>query len=108
MKKLVLLGALALSVLSMQAFAEGKPLKIGIEAAYPPFASKAPDGSIVERIPLPISAPTMPCYGGADQRTLFVTSLASDRSGRYQHGRLIALDVGVAGLPTPRFGQAPG
>ena len=25
----------------------GKSLKIGIEAAYPPFASKAPDGSIV-------------------------------------------------------------
>ncbi|KAF2410360.1 ABC transporter substrate-binding protein [Pseudomonas antarctica] len=47
MKKLVLLGALALSVLSMQAFADEKPLKIGIEAAYPPFASKAPDGSIV-------------------------------------------------------------
>jgi arginine/ornithine transport system substrate-binding protein len=47
MKKLVLLGALALSVLSMNAFADEKPLKIGIEAAYPPFASKAPDGSIV-------------------------------------------------------------
>ena len=47
MKKLVLLGALALSVLSLQAFAADKPLKIGIEAAYPPFASKAPDGSIV-------------------------------------------------------------
>ncbi len=47
MKKLVLLGALALSVLSLQAFADQKPLKIGIEAAYPPFASKAPDGSIV-------------------------------------------------------------
>jgi arginine/ornithine transport system substrate-binding protein len=47
MKKLVLLGALALSMLSMQAFAEGKPMTIGIEAAYPPFASKAPDGSIV-------------------------------------------------------------
>jgi arginine/ornithine transport system substrate-binding protein len=41
MKKLVLLGALALSVLSLQAFAADKPLKIGIEAAYPPFASKA-------------------------------------------------------------------
>ncbi|MBW6401398.1 SMP-30/gluconolactonase/LRE family protein [Roseomonas sp. HJA6] len=68
----------------------------------------APDGSIVERIPLPISAPTMPCFGGADLRTLFVTSLASDRSGSFQHGRLIALDVGVAGLPTQRFGQAPG
>jgi arginine/ornithine transport system substrate-binding protein len=47
MKKLVLLGALALSVLSLNAFADEKPLKIGIEAAYPPFASKAPDGSIV-------------------------------------------------------------
>jgi len=47
MKKIVLLGELALSVLSMQAFADQKPLKFGIEAAYPPFASKAPDGSIV-------------------------------------------------------------
>ena len=47
MKKLVLLGALALSVLSLNAVADEKPVKIGIEAAYPPFASKAPDGSIV-------------------------------------------------------------
>ncbi|WP_397459472.1 ABC transporter substrate-binding protein [Pseudomonas asplenii] len=47
MKKFVLLGALALSVLSLPTFADEKPLKIGIEAAYPPFASKAPDGSIV-------------------------------------------------------------
>jgi arginine/ornithine transport system substrate-binding protein len=47
MKKLALFGALALSVLSATSFAEEKPLKIGIEAAYPPFASKAPDGSIV-------------------------------------------------------------
>lgn len=47
MKKLALLGALALSVLSLSSFADEKPLKIGIEAAYPPFASKAPDGSIV-------------------------------------------------------------
>lgn len=47
MKKLMLLGALALSVLVQPVFADEKPLKIGIEAAYPPFASKAPDGSIV-------------------------------------------------------------
>jgi arginine/ornithine transport system substrate-binding protein len=47
MKKLALFGALALSVLSAASFADEKPLKIGIEAAYPPFASKAPDGSIV-------------------------------------------------------------
>lgn len=47
MKKLALFGALALSVLSFTAAAADKPMKIGIEAAYPPFASKAPDGSII-------------------------------------------------------------
>ncbi len=47
MKKLALLGALALSVLSVASFADEKPLKIGIEAAYPPFASKTPEGNIV-------------------------------------------------------------
>jgi len=47
MKKIALLGALALSVLSPLAMAaEAKPLRIGIEAAYPPFAYKTPDGSI--------------------------------------------------------------
>ncbi|WNW13984.1 ABC transporter substrate-binding protein [Pseudomonas sp. DTU_2021_1001937_2_SI_NGA_ILE_001] len=47
MKKLVLFGALALSMIVQPVFADEKPLKIGIEAAYPPFASKAADGSIV-------------------------------------------------------------
>lgn len=47
MKKLMLLGAMALTVLAQPVFADEKPLKIGIEAAYPPFASKAADGSIV-------------------------------------------------------------
>lgn len=47
MKKLALLGALALCVLPLAVVADEKPLRIGIEAAYPPFASKAPDGSIV-------------------------------------------------------------
>ncbi|MDO9623960.1 MAG: ABC transporter substrate-binding protein [Pseudomonas sp.] len=47
MKKIALLGALALSVLSPLAMAaEAKPLRIGIEAAYPPLAYKTPDGSI--------------------------------------------------------------
>jgi arginine/ornithine transport system substrate-binding protein len=47
MKKFMLLGALALAVLAQPVYADEKPLKIGIEAAYPPFASKAADGSIV-------------------------------------------------------------
>ncbi|MDL5596283.1 ABC transporter substrate-binding protein [Bacillus subtilis] len=46
MKKLVLLGSLALGLLASTAFAADKPLRIGIEAAYPPFAYKTPDGQI--------------------------------------------------------------
>lgn len=47
MNKLALLGALALSMLSPLAMAEdAKPLRIGIEAAYPPFAFKTPEGAI--------------------------------------------------------------
>ncbi len=48
MKKIALLGAMALSLLSpLAAIADdAKPLRIGIEAAYPPFAYKTPDGKI--------------------------------------------------------------
>ncbi|MES2818070.1 MAG: ABC transporter substrate-binding protein [Pseudomonadota bacterium] len=47
MNKVALLGAMALSLLSPLAMAEAaKPLRIGIEAAYPPFAFKTPDGAI--------------------------------------------------------------
>ncbi|WP_339082972.1 ABC transporter substrate-binding protein [Pseudomonas sp. TMP9] len=47
MKKIALLGALALSMLSPLVMAEeAKPLRIGIEAAYPPFAFKTPEGAI--------------------------------------------------------------
>lgn len=47
MNKLALLGALALSLLSPLSMAdEAKPVRIGIEAAYPPFAMKTPEGAI--------------------------------------------------------------
>ena len=47
MNKLALLGALALSLLSPLTMAdEAKPVRIGIEAAYPPFAMKTPEGAI--------------------------------------------------------------
>lgn len=47
MKKILLLGALALSAIAPLAMADdAKPLRIGIEAAYPPFAFKTPDGAI--------------------------------------------------------------
>ncbi|MBX9915154.1 MAG: ABC transporter substrate-binding protein [Pseudomonadaceae bacterium] len=47
MNNFALLGALALSLLSPLALADdAKPMRIGIEAAYPPFAMKTPEGTI--------------------------------------------------------------
>ncbi|SDH91956.1 ABC transporter substrate-binding protein [Pseudomonas abietaniphila] len=46
MKKIALLGAVALTVISTYGVAEEQTLRIGIEAAYPPFASKTADGAI--------------------------------------------------------------
>jgi sugar lactone lactonase YvrE len=61
-----------------------------------------PDGTLDRVVELPVSAPTMPCFGGPGLRTLFVTSLRPTRAGRLD-GRLLALDVGVAGVPVGRF-----
>ncbi|MFW0758786.1 ABC transporter substrate-binding protein [Pseudomonas sp. H11T01] len=47
MKKFTLIGGLALSLLACSSlFAAEKTLRIGIEAAYPPFAFKAEEGKI--------------------------------------------------------------
>jgi arginine/ornithine transport system substrate-binding protein len=47
MKKLTLIGGLALSLLACSSlFAAEKTLRIGIEAAYPPFAFKTEEGKI--------------------------------------------------------------
>jgi len=40
----------------------------------------AADGRRVERYPLPVAAPTMPCFGGRDLKRLFVTSLTHGRT----------------------------
>jgi sugar lactone lactonase YvrE len=66
----------------------------------------APDGRIDRKVKLPIEAPTMPCFGGPDGKTLYVTSLASDRSGTPQPGTLISFRVDVAGAPIGRFGRS--
>jgi sugar lactone lactonase YvrE len=65
----------------------------------------SPAGDIVDRIALPISAPTMPCFGGPDHRTLFVTSLAAPHADQRQAGTVIAFDVDVAGVRIGRFGE---
>jgi sugar lactone lactonase YvrE len=65
----------------------------------------SPQGVLVESIELPVAAPTMPCFGGFDGRTIFVTSLASDRSGRHEQGTLISFESDVVGAPVGRFGD---
>jgi sugar lactone lactonase YvrE/DNA-binding IclR family transcriptional regulator len=71
----------------------------------------SPDGRLVERISLPLPMPTNICFGGPDLRTLFVTSTYLRLPPGYStiaplSGRLMALDVNVAGQPPRRFGEA--
>lgn len=67
----------------------------------------APDGSLLRRIAVPMAAPTMPCFGGADMKTLFVTGLTRRDGARIiSPGRLIACRADVAGAPVARFGAS--
>lgn len=65
------------------------------------------DGKLLLRIPVPMRAPTMPCFGGPDMRTLFVTSLRRAETGP-DCGKIIAGRVDVAGVPVGRFRTAAG
>jgi sugar lactone lactonase YvrE len=66
------------------------------------------DGRLVQSHPVPVAAPTMPCFGGPDLKTLFVTSLRSGRSPelleRYPlTGSVLVGESPVAGSPVTRF-----
>jgi sugar lactone lactonase YvrE len=68
-----------------------------------------PDGNVGLEVPLPISQPTMPAFGGSDMKTLFVTSACQDLDNdnlRAQPlaGGLLAIPVDVAGHQTYPFG----
>ncbi|APO79021.1 SMP-30/gluconolaconase/LRE domain-containing protein (plasmid) [Rhizobium etli 8C-3] len=65
----------------------------------------SPAGEILEIYILPVAAPTMPCFGGPDMRTLFVTSLSTNRSGYFEAGTVVAFDVDAEGLAPFRFGN---
>jgi len=55
-----------------------------------------PDGTLVEELALPAENVTACCFGGADGRSLFVTTAAPD-------GRVYVADVGVSGPPAQPF-----
>lgn len=69
----------------------------------------AQNGSLVMSYELPLPAPTMPCFGGADFRTLFLTSLIREDSQAAAtgplplSGALLAAEAPVAGFAPWRF-----
>ena len=68
----------------------------------------APDGSIASEFEVPVRCPTMPCFGGPDGRTLYLTSARHGRPEAelrvFPHsGCVLAARVDVPGLPTHFF-----
>lgn len=68
----------------------------------------APDGALLREVKLPLRCPTMVAFGGADLRTLYITSASHKRSPeeRAQYplsGCVLSLRVEVAGLPEPLY-----
>jgi sugar lactone lactonase YvrE len=64
----------------------------------------SPAGAVLQDFPLPVRCPTMPCFGGDDLRTLYVTSASYKRPADELRalswsGRVIAARVAVPGLP---------
>ncbi|MFM2052999.1 MAG: hypothetical protein RL456_1036 [Pseudomonadota bacterium] len=64
----------------------------------------APSGEILREVRLPVRCPTMPCFGGADLRTLYVTTArekrpAQELAAQPLAGCVLALPVDVPGLP---------
>ena len=72
------------------------------------LARFTPEGRLERTIDLPMQRPTSCQFGGPNLDVLFVTSAtqklsAEELSKQPFAGSLIALDVGVTGLPEPRF-----
>jgi sugar lactone lactonase YvrE len=68
----------------------------------------APDGGLLAEYPTPIQCPTMPCFGGEDLKTLYLTSARHGRSAaeltRMPHsGCVFYMRVQAPGLPVNFF-----
>ncbi|ANK76284.1 MULTISPECIES: SMP-30/gluconolactonase/LRE family protein [Ensifer] len=69
------------------------------------IARVAPDGSLAETIDMPITNITTCTFGGADLKTLYITTAGAGPAERLA-GSLYAMRVTVAGMPENRFGAA--
>ena len=68
----------------------------------------SPAGVLLDEIGLPVRCPTMPCFGGDDLRTLYLTSASYNRSGEELaelplSGHVLSMRVEVPGLPVNFF-----
>ena len=68
----------------------------------------SPGGELLASFPVPAQSPTMPCFGGPDLRTLYLTTArdgcSPEQLARYPHsGGIFAMRVDVPGLPVPPF-----
>lgn len=68
----------------------------------------SPQGEVVAQVDLPARCPTMPCFGGPDLRTLYVTTASHQRPAAelqaFPHsGCVFAARVDVPGLPANFF-----
>ena len=68
----------------------------------------SPKGEVLAEVPTPALCPTMPCFGGHDLKTLFITTSRQGRSPQElahypRAGCVFAMRVEVAGLPVNVF-----
>jgi sugar lactone lactonase YvrE len=64
----------------------------------------SPEGKLVREVELPVRCATMPCFGGPDLKTLYITTARENRPAtelmmQPLAGCVLALDVDVPGLP---------
>jgi len=64
----------------------------------------SPLGEVIRNVRLPVRCATMPCFGGADLKTLYITTARENRpeaelAAQPLAGCVLALDVDVPGLP---------
>lgn len=69
----------------------------------------APDGRVERTLDLPVTSPTCCCFGGGDLGTLYIVSSThrhsdEQRAAEPWSGGLLAIEVGVKGLPEAKYG----